>query len=223
MLKREALISRLVVTLERQQLHRELRVLEAQFDELCGVPIRRTLLHRALRGFGLRAWRNVAGVLEAREHLIDQTAWHARNLYELHATMRWVLLSDDNLTAWMDRKAFDERDFLAAAAIRMRARDEPEKALVIESRLAHIDSIAAKWGKQRRRLPSLKARAKAVGMDEHYGLEYALESFYVHPSSWLVNGAHEEVDNEDFREMFEVQSLLDAKPIYDHIAGELRA
>ncbi len=87
----------------------------------------------------------------------------------------------------------------------------------LESEIARIQAVARKQKIDLEKPRSFMAMAQKVGLEREYKGLYKLFSKYVHPSSYTVNGAPDEIDSQVVRNILLIQAQLYAADTFGRL------
>ena len=144
-------------------------------------------------------------------------AWSARNLFELNLLVRYVLQSEGHLHHFAGQCGKDEVQILEGVLVLSENALNPE-AKFLQDRIKEVKKTAARHDLELKNPISVFDLAKAVGVTTEYKAFFKLYSKYVHPSSWIVNGASERIHADEFRNIFLIQAQLYAGDTYQRIS-----
>ncbi len=151
----------------------------------------------------------------------DLVALCARNLFELSLILRWVLSSEDNLAAWRGQAAYDEAEVFESF-LKLKSDAGKETYQAVGTRVRECKEWAISNGLPPMPFKRVDLMAQQINALDEYEVFYRLYSKFVHPSSLLLNGDRNTVQNPVIFNILVSQAQLYAASCYDLLRKELR-
>ena len=175
----------------------------------------------ALFRLGYCALRHLKRAADSVEGDIEQLAWRVRNLHEIDLILRFVSRGDDDLAQWLGQMPNDEKDLVEGFLCledSYRISDVKE----MKARLERLNAVCERMGTRMSRAFNMRTIAKALEKEKEYRLIYKLYSKFVHPSSWIVNGAQERTGATTYRNILVSMAQVLGDRIRSILRKELR-
>jgi hypothetical protein len=148
-----------------------------------------------------RMTREAARLRRSLADATDVLAWCARNQFELHLTLRYVLHSRENLAKWIAQRVTDEASMIEGI-LGIVESDKEHYAHGLRERLRAITQRGSELGLKPTKPIHVDTMASVIGLRADYDAFYKTYSKYVHPSSWVINASADEVERWDIRNLF---------------------
>jgi hypothetical protein len=144
----------------------------------------------------------------------------ARSLYELRLRLRQMLRSPEALDRWLRELATDRIDLLEGYLELSPDAPQEQRALLV-AEASRIRSTLKTHGLEPQRPPRLDQIVKEVGDEREHRSLFKLYSKLLHPSSYLVNMAHDEIQGASVRAILIVHVQLYALSVLEEARIDL--
>lgn len=138
---------------------------------------------------------------------IEVSAGVCRAIFEMNITIRYCMVSDENLMSYAERSATDEISLYKR--IIEYAKPDADAALVDElrKRITEIKDLLNSHGrKSKHEALSFSKMANEVGVGDEYSSMYEIYSKYIHAGAWIVLRDRGHTDFPEMRSILQIKA-----------------